>query len=338
MNKNTKIGLIILSLSLVFILASCAEEKEVREVDENLVILVTDERGLGGGGLNDICLEGAVRAQDDFGINPLCLSATSADDYMQVLKQAVSMEPMLIIAIGDKFEPALIDIAAENKGQKFAIIGAGEVGENVTGITFNDQDAAFLVGIAAAMMTETNVVGFVGGERSAEQDRYEYGFEAGVVTTKKGINVAKNYIGTFTDAAEAKKVTVAQRALGADIVYAPLQDAYVGVLEAAEEKEINIIGSGDDFADRLEHVLCVTVRKSDTAVYDMIKKVVGGKFDGNDINYGLKEGGIDIKDEEGKLSVEAMKEIEKYSDLIKSGNIQVPYDWQTNQEYRATLQ
>ncbi|MDD2217069.1 MAG: BMP family ABC transporter substrate-binding protein [Eubacteriales bacterium] len=337
MKKITKLTLIILSLSLIFAMTSCAKEEKVQEADENLVILVTDERGLGNGGINDICWEGAEKAKDDFGINPYCISSTSPEGYMQALKQAVSMEPLLIIAVSDKFEPALMDVATAYKEQRFAIVGAGEIGDNVAGITFNDQEAAFLVGIASAMTTKTNTVGFIGGERSAEQDRYEYGFDAGVTAAKKGTYVSKNYIGTFTDGAEAKKVAVAQNALGADIVYAPIQEAYIGVLEAASEKKINVIGSGNDFADKSENILCVTVRKSDTAVYDIIKKVASGKFDGKDINYGLKQGGIEISNEAGKLSADVMKEVEKYSELIKAGSIIVPYDWQTNFEYQATL-
>lgn len=338
MRKFTKIGLLALSLSLVFTMTSCGAKKQEPVAQKDLIILVTDERGLGSGGINDSAWEGCVKAADEFDINKYCISATASDGYAQALKQAVAMEPVLIIAVGEKFETALFDIAAANKAQQFAVIGSGEIGDNVTGITFNDQEAAFLAGIASAMTSKANVVGFIGGVRSAEQDRYEYGFAAGVLTVKKNTYVANNYIGTFIDAAEAKRIAVAQSALGADIIYAPIQDAYAGVLEAASEKGFSTIATQKSTGGETDSVLLLIDRKVDVAVYDIIKTTEDGKFDGKDLVYGLKQGGIEITSENGKLPANVLQETQKYADLIKAGNITVPYDWQTYYTYQASLQ
>ncbi len=337
MRKFTKVGLIALSLSLVFTMVSCGAKKQERVVQQDRIILVTDERGLGNGGINDSAWEGCEKAAEEFDISTYCISATASGEYAQALKQAVSMEPVLIVAVGDKFETALIDIAAANKSQQFAIVGSDKVGDNVVGITFNDQEAAFLAGIASALTSKTSVVGFIGGVRSSEQDCYEYGFAAGILTAKTGTYVANNYIGTFTDATEAKRVAVAQNALGADIIYAPIQDAYAGVLEAANEKGFYTIATQKSAKEKSDPVLLLIDRKVDVAVYDIIKTTENGKFDGKDIVYGLKEGGIEITSENGKLPTDVLKETQKYADLIKSGNITVPYDWQTNNAYQASL-
>ncbi|WP_231724612.1 BMP family lipoprotein, partial [Streptobacillus felis] len=54
-------------------------------------------------------------------------------------------------------------VAGEYPDQKFALIDDVIEGkDNVVSLMFREQEGAFLTGALAAMMTKTNVLGFVG--------------------------------------------------------------------------------------------------------------------------------------------------------------------------------
>ena len=62
---------------------------------------------------------------------------------------------------------------------------------------FKEQEGAFLAGVAAALMTETDKIGFVGGMEIPVIERFEAGFVAGVAAVKPDIKVDVKYTGAF---------------------------------------------------------------------------------------------------------------------------------------------
>ena len=159
------------------------------------VILVTSESGLGDLGLNDSCWEGCSRAAEKWDLAVYCIESESAEDYAAKITEAVGMEPQLIICAEEDMQDALMGIAEAHPEQKFAIIDKNGLGENIMGITFREQDGAFLAGIAAGMVTESKIVSFIGGEQSALQDCFQYGFASGVRTVASDIYVNTQYVG-----------------------------------------------------------------------------------------------------------------------------------------------
>lgn len=329
------------ALALVFSCAACGKNAdETNTVPESPdVIMVTDEHGLGDSAFNDECWEGCERAADEFKIDVYCIEPESSAEYANKINEAVGMEPKLIICSGADMEYALLDIAAANPEMKFAIMDTNELGDNVAGITFRDQDGAFLAGIAAAMTTKSNIVSFIGGEQSVVSDSFQYGYSAGVATVSSGIYINTQYIGSTTDTDTAKMLTRAHEALGTDVIYQAAGAAGLAVIETASGDEgVMVIGTDIDQSYLAEDtVLCSVVKKADVAVFDVISKVLEGTFDGSDKVYTLADGAIGISDNAGNLSDEAKAAIEEYTAKITNGEITVPYDWQSWYTYTQTV-
>ena len=55
---------------------------------------------------------------------------------------------------------------------------------NVASIMFKEQEGAFLAGVAAARMTKSDKIGFVGGMEIPVIERFQAGFLAGVAAVK----------------------------------------------------------------------------------------------------------------------------------------------------------
>ncbi|MDV2687029.1 BMP family ABC transporter substrate-binding protein, partial [Alkalihalophilus lindianensis] len=86
----------------------------------------------------------------------------------------------LVFGIGYMMQGAVDEIAKQQKNKHFAIVDSEVKEPNVASILFKEQEASFLVGIAAAMTTKSNKIGFIGGQESEVIGRFEAGFRAGV--------------------------------------------------------------------------------------------------------------------------------------------------------------
>ena len=71
---------------------------------------------------------------------------------------------------------------------------------------FADNEGAYLAGIAAAMQSKTNKVGFIGGQTSDTITRFEAGFTAGAKSVKPDIDVQVQYAESFSDAAKGTTI------------------------------------------------------------------------------------------------------------------------------------
>ena len=63
-------------------------------------------------------------------------------------------------------------------------------------IYFADEEAGYLAGLAAALYSETGVVGFVGNSHSDTSERWRAGFESGARAARPGIEVLAIYTGS----------------------------------------------------------------------------------------------------------------------------------------------
>lgn len=89
-----------------------------------------------------------------------------------------------VIAVGFAYAKAVGDAAKEYPDVRFAIVDDYTVGTddgpNITNLTFAENEGSFLVGVAAALKSKTNKVGFVGGVNTPLIQKFETGFTAGV--------------------------------------------------------------------------------------------------------------------------------------------------------------
>jgi len=104
---------------------------------------------------------------------------------------------------------------------------------------------AYLAGVAAAKSSKTHTVGFIGGIPIPVILDAQKGYAAGAKSVDPSIKVLHTTIGSFTDSAKGKDAAAAQIASGADVLYADLDTAHTGIVQAAKQsgKGVHVIGS-----------------------------------------------------------------------------------------------
>jgi basic membrane protein A len=154
----------------------------------------------------------------------------------------------LVIGVGGQTQAAVYKIARRFPRAKFSIVGGNEAEAlaNVAGYDVKQAEIAFVAGAAAAMLSKTGGVSYVGGLEIPSIVNAGKEFGKGAKYINPNIKYFENYTGDFDDVAKSKEATLAAIAQGADIHYHILNLGLRGMEQAAKEKNTHIIGSYTD--------------------------------------------------------------------------------------------
>lgn len=294
--------------------------------------LVYDTGGRGDLSFCDASYAGAKKAADQWEIELKEITPGQSTDIERVLRQLARLKYDLIIGVGFLFQHPMTRVAADFPETNFAVVDVEVKVPNVVSLLFKAHEGTFLVGAIAAMMTNTNRIGFVGGMNVPLLHSFEAGYRAGAKAIHPEIEVIVDYAGVtpqaFSDPARGKELALAQYNKGADVILAAAGATSLGILEAAKEKSRFIIwvdSNGNHLARGL--VLTSMIKGVELAVYQTIQSVVEDNFTGGTKVYGLKEGGIQyIVDENNHdlLSEGLLSRVENLKAKIIAGKIVVP--------------
>ncbi|HKI97798.1 MAG TPA: BMP family protein [bacterium] len=154
----------------------------------------------------------------------------------------------LVIGVGGQTQASMIKVSKRFPGTKFSIVGGnrGDQFPNLAQYDVRQAEIGFVAGAAAAMLSKTGVVSYVGGLEIPAIVNTGKEFGMGAKYINKNIKYFENYTGDFDDVAKAKEATLAAIAQGADIHYHILNLGLRGMEQAAREKGTHIIGSYTD--------------------------------------------------------------------------------------------
>jgi basic membrane protein A len=193
--------------------------------------------------------DGLSAAQKEFGdkIQLQLIENINYADMEQALTNLAAKND-LVIGIGGQTQAAVYKIAKRFPKKKFSIVGGNEglSAPNVAGYDVKQAQIAFVAGAAAAMLSKTGVVSYIGGMElpSIVNAGTEFGNGARYINPK--IKYISNYTGDFDNVTKAKEATLAAIAQGADVHYHILNLGSRGMEQAAKEKHTHMIGSYTD--------------------------------------------------------------------------------------------
>ncbi|MGL5694758.1 MAG: BMP family ABC transporter substrate-binding protein, partial [Peptostreptococcaceae bacterium] len=239
----------ILSLGLVLTIVSsasvgCSSSDEEKSSDKLKITMIADLGGINDQSFNQSAWEGLQRAKEELGVEVQVLESTKVADYETNVETAVDENSDLVIGIGFQMDKAIENGAKNYPENKFAIVDYAfeKPLDNVTSIAFNAQEAAYLVGVIAAKMTETCKVGFIGGTKLPTIESFEYGFLAGVDSLGRDVKVSRQYADTYTDASKGKAIANQMHKDNVDIIFTAAGSTGNGAIEAARENNKKAIG------------------------------------------------------------------------------------------------
>ncbi len=203
-------------------------------------------------------------------------------DFEREMRQvAAELQPDIIT--GDAFgnEEAARRVALDFPEVAFVFgSGVGPAEPNFSVFDNWIHEPAYLLGMLAANLTETNKVGVVGGMPVPEVNRITNAFIAGVKDHNPEAVVYVTFINSWFDPAAAKESALAQIEQGADILYAER----FGVIEAAAENGLWVFGQMTDQHELApDYVLSSSVWNLTPTFEYLVESVSAGLYTAQDL-------------------------------------------------------
>ena len=205
-----------------------------------------------------------------------------AGDMERVLRETAEQDAPDII-FGDAFgnEEAARAVAADYPDIAFVFgSGGGPAEPNFSVFDNWIHEPAYLAGMLAGGLTESNVIGIVGGYPVPEVNRIVNAFIAGAQETNPEVEAKVTFLNSWFDPAAAKEAALAQVGAGADVLFAER----FGVIEAATENDLVAIGNMSDQESLAPQnvVTSVTWNMEPTVEY-VIDQVLAGSYTAQDL-------------------------------------------------------
>ncbi|MEZ4630781.1 MAG: BMP family ABC transporter substrate-binding protein [Deinococcales bacterium] len=174
----------------------------------------------------------------DYDIEALEFEGTP-DTFANGLRNMAGQGADLIVAPGFAQSDAIQGISGEFPDTNFVLIDSVADNANVRSVLFREHEGSFLVGYIAGSLSQTGVVGFVGGMDIPLIHKFNLGYEEGVLRACPECKVISNYVGVtpsaWNDPAKAKELATLQHGQGADIIYAAAGASGNGVIDFIKE-------------------------------------------------------------------------------------------------------
>ena len=310
-----------------------SEEDTEAETEEDIdgtgfkIGMVTDVGGVNDGSFNQSAWEGLQRAAENFGCEVKYIESKGDADFVPNIESFLDEDYDLIICTGYVMADAVRDAAELNPDQKFAIVDDASNADldNVTCMMFEQEQASYLVGLAAGYTTESNIVGFVTGAANETMNSFGYGYCAGVLDANPDATILQYNANSFGDASAGKTAVNTMVTKGADVVFHAAGGTGLGVIDGCKENGIWAIGVDSDQSPLApETILTSALKRVDNACYDATKKAILGTLEGGVATYDLAAGGVDIAPTTDNLSKDVLEKIEDAKKDIIAGDLVVP--------------
>jgi len=317
------------------------EEAEAPDAGDFKAGMVTDTGGVDDRSFNETSWNGLLRAEEELGIQVTVLESQQQTDYATNLAQLIEQDYNIIITVGFLLGEDTAIFGADNPDTLFAIVDFAydEPEDNVKGLIFATDEAAFLTGYAAAAMSQTGVVGMFGGLEIPTVTIFMDGFAAGVAyyNEQNDANVTvlgrDLFAGNFESTDDGRRIGEDLIAEGADIIMPVAGPVGLGTAAAAMDNPgVMIVGVDTDWCVSAEEfcsvMLTSVVKNMDVAVFDAVSAAFNDETDNWSEAYvgTLENGGVEMapfNEFEDQVPEGLQAELDEIQQLIIDGEIVV---------------
>ena len=275
---------------------------------------------------------GVRAAEEELGITLTEVNGNENDPVAtEMLIRDAAQNSELVLTAGYQMGDVLARVAPEFPDVKFAIFDVVLDIPNVASVNYKSNEGSFLVGAIAALKSESNKMGYIGGADVPLLQEFEAGYVAGIHAVNPDADITVEYISKdatgFGQPEKAKELALAQYANGIDVIYVAAGGSGQGVLEAAQEQQKFIIwvdSNGNHLAPGI--VLTSMTKEIPASVQRIIQEAAEDNFMAGIRYFGIADGGVSYAVDEHNqplLSDDIITTVESLKAQIIAGEIVV---------------
>ncbi|MXX88628.1 MAG: BMP family ABC transporter substrate-binding protein [Boseongicola sp. SB0677_bin_26] len=278
---------------------------------------------------NEAAYNGAQRWAEETGNSYREIEVTAEAQRVQFATRLAEAGFNPVVVLGFQNAATLEEVAPKYPDTSFVLIDMVVDLPNVRSVIFQEHEGSYLVGMLAAMASESNTVGFIGGMDVPLIRHFGCGYAQGAKAVNPDVTVIANMTGTtpaaWNDPVKGGELTKAQISQGADVIYAAAGGTGVGVLQAAADADVLSIGV-DSNQNHLHpgQVLTSMLKRVDNAVFNAFSD--GAGLDTGIVSMGLSDDGVGYALDEHNaplISDEMKAAVDEAREKIIAGEIEV---------------
>ena len=261
--------------------------------------VIYDRGGKFDKSFNEIVYEGVQRFARETGIEVREFEVTQEAQRRRGMERLIQRGATALLGVGFAYADAIDAVAQAHPEVRFGIIDVFWLDRpNLRQYSFKEHEGSYLVGVAAALKSESGIVGFVGGMDVPLIRKFACGYVQGARSVNPAIRVLQNMTGAtpaaWNDPVKGGELAQSQIDRGADVVYHAAGATGIGVIRTAADAGKLAIGV-DANQNYLApgKVLTSMVKRVDVAAYRYFQDVREGRFAPGVVRLGLAEGGVD---------------------------------------------
>ena len=295
-------------------------EKEQRIKDLKFVFLVP---GTLENPMYNAAYLGLKKVEEEYGSTVSCVEMGNKPNaweaqFLSALEEDWDFIITLDDIINDKSLKVMTDLINANaplhpeKNFIFLWGTGGSIPENVVRLNYNLNDATFLAGACAALVTtsgmelanEQQLIGFIGGmDFYPITNLYLLGYIEGAKYVSEDVKIRISFTDNFIDKRLGEREAVDQYAEGVDVIFQAAGQTGYGVINGAQAADRYVIGVDTDQAQELEkdypekaaHILTSVIKHYDGAVFWTIDQFAAGTLEfGREYYLGIAENAVGI--------------------------------------------
>jgi len=237
----------------------------------------------------------------------------------------------VIIGHGYQFTEPLVKVAKQYPNVAF-LLGCG-ADETTNSAMYDVQLEAggYLMGVIAALATQSNKIGVIGGGQGSEITRGHEGYKAGAKSINPDIDIQEVYTGDWNDTSGAYEAAIGMYDSGVDVIWHSGDGIGLGVVQAAAEKDLYVLGNVEDQKQLApKDVLCGLQYQWANALDTIFKEIRDGSFykDNKEvIMINVANGGLsmtELNDTKGWLTDDEKAKIKDTYEKLGKNEIELP--------------
>ena len=317
--KKLKFFLAVICLTLLSF--SCSNNKNTYQFlssNQDLKIALVLSGTVNGSYWDKAAYQGLARFKADHGGEIVVVDRVGLKESQKVFSELAKKNFSLIIGNGYKYADSLKKVARIYPKTFFVIVGGEDAkSPNLSSFKFKDEQFGYLIGIVTGLNTATNKVGIVVGEKISFVERTILGMRKGLKAVNPKADLVVSYINSWDDIAKGKEAGVAQVNTGVDVIAHLAGKSGIGVIKAAEESDISIIGSVTDQHDLAPtSVIASVLQDVSQIVYLTCEHYFDKMLEPKVYRYGLKDQVIELTPSYGNIDPPIETRINRLKDKL----------------------
>ncbi|MCA9771809.1 MAG: BMP family protein [Myxococcales bacterium] len=279
-------------------------------------------------GWNASAYEGLLHIRDELGAQVSQVETKSPAEFDKGFRDYAQRGYALVFGHGFEFQDAAARAGADFPGTVFITTSGSTVRPNVAPIVFELEQATYLMGMVAGLMSEGATAAIGGVDIPSIRSTF-LAYGAGAKRARPQIRVIESFIGSWEDVGAAKEATLAAIQQGARFVFHNADAAGLGVFQAVRSRPGTFaFGSNKNQNDVApDVVLASAVLDIPAAFVAVAREVKEGRFAPRVHRLGMAEGIVSLVWNDRlkpKVPADVLEKVEAVRKEIVAGTFEVP--------------